>query len=75
MGANVCGLSKIVLVRWDVVLWITGLLHYNARQLCTLINIHGDVTSWVRVIHEIIKHYSSTNFDNSTVDVYSIIGR
>ena len=61
-------------VHWDVALWVSGLLHYNTIQLYTLFNIYGDVTSWVRVIHEIIKHYSSTNNDNSTVDVYSIIG-
>ena len=73
-GGQCLWIVKNLPVRWDVVLWITALLHYNARQLYTLLNIRGDITSWVRVIHEIIKHYSSTNNDNSTVDVHSIIG-
>ena len=29
-----------------------GLLYENARQFITLINIRGDINSWVRVTHE-----------------------
>ena len=44
-----------------------GLLHYNARQFITLINIRWDVNSWVRVTDEIHEHLSPTNNDDSSV--------
>ena len=40
----------------DVILWATDLLHYNARQFITLLNVCEDSNPWVRVTHEIHKH-------------------
>ena len=31
-GANVRGLSKILLVHWNLILWVTGLLHYDIER-------------------------------------------
>ena len=46
---GVCSrIVNILLVCEDVILWVTGLLHYNARQFITLLNIHGDLNSQVR---------------------------
>ena len=30
-----------------MILWVTDLLHYNARQFISLLNFCGDVISWV----------------------------
>ena len=51
--ANVHGFVKILLLHWKVISWVTGLLHYNARNC---IMFHGDVNSWVGVICEIHEH-------------------
>ena len=40
----------------DIVSWVTNLLHYNAGQLITLLNVRGDVNWWFRVTHEIHGH-------------------
>ena len=47
---------KILLVRGDIISWATGLIHYNARRFITLFKVRGDVSSWVRVTHEIHEH-------------------
>ena len=46
------------LVRWDIILWVTGLLYYNGRWFITMLNVRWVVTSWVRVTHEIHEHWS-----------------
>ena len=40
---------KILLVRGDVISWVTCLRHYNLRQFVTSLNVRGDINSWVRV--------------------------
>ena len=55
---------KILLVCGDVISLVTGLLHYNARQFITLLNVYGDVSLWVHLIHKI--HWSPSNNDDST---------
>ena len=60
-------LIKILLVPWDVILWVTGLLHYNARWFITFLDVRWDVCLWLRVTHEIHQHWSPTNNDDSTV--------
>ena len=52
---------KILLVGGDVISWITGLLHYNTRQFISLLNICGDINSWVRVSHEIPNEHAMMN--------------
>ena len=49
---------KILLVGGDVISWITGLLHYNTRQFISLLNICGDMNSWIRVSHGIHELWS-----------------
>ena len=63
------GIIKILLVRGKVISWVTGLLHYNARQFITLLNVHGDINSWVGVTHKIHEHcpLPPTNKDDSRV--------
>ena len=42
MGANVHGLIvNILLLRWDIISWITGLLHYDAKQFINLLMFMG----------------------------------
>ena len=60
---------KILLVHGDIFSWVTGLMHYNARQFNTLFKVHGDANSWVRVTHEIHEHLTPTNNDDSTIFV------
>ena len=67
MGANVCGLSKILLVRGAVILWVTGFKHNIARQFITSLNVCGEVNSWARVTHGIHEHQSPTKNNDSTV--------
>ena len=43
---------KICLVCEDVISFEIDLLHYNARQSITLLKVHGDVISWLRVTRE-----------------------
>lgn len=47
---------KILLVRAEVIAWVTGWLIYNVRLCITLLNVREGVNSWVRVTHEILKH-------------------
>ena len=58
---------EILLVRWDVILWVTDLFPYNEIWLNILLCVRGDVNSWVRVTHEINQHWSSSNSNDSTV--------
>ena len=48
--------------RGSVISWVTGSLTYNARQFITLLNVCGNVNSWVSVPHE-----NPTDNDDSTV--------
>ena len=64
-GDQCLWIVKSLLVLGDVISWVTGLLHYNARQFITLLNVCKDVNLWVSVAHEI-----PTNNDDSTVYVY-----
>lgn len=57
---------KSLLVRGDGISWVTGLLQYNAGQFITLLNVRSDV----KETHEIRKHWSPTNKDNSTVPLF-----
>ena len=57
------GNVKILLVRRDVISWVTGLLHNNARQFITLIK----VDSWERETPEIEKHQTPMNNDDSAL--------
>ena len=65
------GIIKILLVQGDVISWVTGLLHFSARQFMTLLNVCGDINSWVSVTHKIHEHCGPppppTNKDDSTV--------
>ena len=61
---------KILLVHEHVILWVTALLHYNASQFITLLNVPGDVNSLVRVTHKIHEHCSPTNNVDSTVHLH-----
>ena len=47
---------KIKLVRGDVILFVTGLRHYNARQFIISLNVLGDVNLWVRMTDEMHEH-------------------
>ena len=47
---------------WEIILLVTGLMHYNARQFITLFKVRGDVDLWVRVNHE-----TPMNNDDSTI--------
>ena len=58
-------ISKILLVRGEVISWLTGLWHYNARKFISSLNVRWDVNLWVRVTHEIYDYQPPTN--NSTV--------
>ena len=55
-GIQCSWMVNILLVRGNEILWVTGLLHNNARQFISLLNVLGDVNSWVRVTHEIHEH-------------------
>ena len=44
-----------------------GLLYENARLFITLLSIHGDINSWVRVTHETHENLSPVNNDDSIV--------
>ena len=61
--------ANLLLVCWDIILWVIGLLHYYLRQFITLLYIRGEVNSCVRVNHKIHHHWSPTSNDNSTVTV------
>ena len=49
----------------DVIFWVIGLKHYNAGQFITLLNIRGDVNSWVRENQKIHEHQTPTNNDST----------
>ena len=34
---------------WEIILLVTGIMHYNARQFITLFKVRGDVDLWVKV--------------------------
>ena len=55
-GCQCSRIVKILLVRENVMSWVPGLLHYNARQFITLFNVREDVNSWVRVTLEIYEY-------------------
>lgn len=48
---------------------VTGLLHFNARQVIPLLNVRvrGTVNSLVRVPHEIHEYQTPTQNDDSTL--------
>ena len=52
---------KTLLVSGDVLSWVTGLLHCNARPFITLLNIPWEVNKWVSI------PMKSTNIDDSIV--------
>ena len=61
---------KNVLVCWDIILWVTGLLYYNGRWFITMLNVRWDINSWVRVTHNprtLILPPAPMNNDDSTV--------
>ena len=68
-GGQWLWIVKILPVRGDVISWVTGFRHYNARQFITSLNVCGDVNSWVRVTHEIHEHQSPTKNNDSTVGI------
>ena len=43
---------QILLVCGYEILWLIKLLYFNAKQYITLLNVRGDVNSWVTVAHE-----------------------
>ena len=68
---------EIILIRWgqcswicwlrgDVISWVTGLLHYNARQFITLLNIRWDVNSWVRARNPRTINPKNNDFHSNT---------
>ena len=59
---------KILLICGNVILLVIGLLHCNTGQIITLSNVRWDVNLWVGFTHEILKHQSPTNNDDSTVN-------
>ena len=65
-GGKCSWIVKILLVRRDGISWVTGLLQDNAGQFITLLNVR----SGVKETHEIRKHWSPTNKDNSTVSLF-----
>ena len=46
----------MLMVRGNIILWVTGLLHYNRRQFIILFNVLKDLNTWVRITNEIIEH-------------------
>ena len=49
IGESQClWIVKILLVRGDVISWVTGLRHYNLRPFITSLNVRGDINLWVR---------------------------
>ena len=68
-GDQYLWISQILLFFWDVISWVTGLLHYLVRWFITLLYVYGDVKSWIRLTHNIHEHWSPTN-DDSTVYIY-----
>ena len=65
-GDQYLWIIQILLFLWDVISWVNGLLHYIVRWFITLLHIHGEVNSWIRVTHNIHEHWFPTN-DESTV--------
>ena len=64
---------NILLIREDIILSATGLIHYIVRQFTSLLNVHGPVNLWERVTHEIHQHWwfhKTTNIDDATVTWY-----
>ena len=51
IGAQYSWIIKILLVRWDVISWVTGLLHYNIRNslpvVCLILVRTRDVNLWI----------------------------
>ena len=43
--------NKILPVCWDVILWVTGLLHYSVRGF--IVTCWWDVNSWVGINYRI----------------------
>lgn len=56
--------------RGGVILWVSGLRDYNARQFTTLFNVHENVNLWVRVTYKIHECQSPMNNNDSTVMVF-----
>ena len=47
--------TNSLVILGDVILWVTGLLHYNVRRKYIIVlNIGGDENLWVRVTDEIL---------------------
>ena len=46
---------------------VTGMLHYNADQIITLLNVLRDVNSWVSLLQGSHEHETPTNKDDSRV--------
>ena len=57
---------------WELNFMFTGLLRYSTRHFITLLNIRWDANSWIRVTHEIHKHFSPSINDDFTVSCFSI---
>ena len=52
-GRQCSRITKMLLVCGDVILCLTGLLHYKVRRFINLFYFCGEVNLWVRVIQEI----------------------
>ena len=52
------GTMNVAGSRGDVIMLVTGLLYYNARQLIILLNVLWVLSFWVRVTHKIPEHWS-----------------
>ena len=52
----VCVNVKNLLFRGDIPSWVTALLYYNTSQFITLLNVHEDVNSLLRIPYEIHEH-------------------
>ena len=66
-GGHCSWIVQILLGRWGVISWVTGLLHYNARQFICLLIVRGDLNPWVRITYKINEHWFPTADEDSTV--------
>ena len=69
-GGQCSFIVKILLVREDVISRVNAwsvIPYYNARHIITLLNVRGDVNSWVKGTYEIHEHQTPTNNNESTV--------
>ena len=58
---------KILLDCWDVISWITGLLHFDINQVITFHTVCGNISSREKLTQIIYKNWSHIHNDDSTV--------